>query len=318
MFESSDFNDPALAAEPFHRAPDQQHIEDHRQQRRGRIAAAFGKGDDAGARLQAVLFGIGLAGQQQAADLDAGTGAAGNGAPARDYLAKRGISEATRKAFGFGLAPDSRTQLKEALKKFPTAMLVESGMLISVDDKDPYDRFRGRLMIPIKDARGRVIAFGGRILDAGEPKYLNSPETPLFSKGNTLYGLFEARQAIRDKGYVIVCEGYMDVVALAQLGFANGVATLGTACTANHVRALMRQTDRIIFSFDGDAAGQRAAKRALEACLPMMADDKEIKFLFLPTEHDPDSFVRERGAPAFEEAIRKISEDILLETVSGW
>jgi DNA primase len=182
--------------------------------------------------------------------------------------------------------------------------LVEAGLIIQSEAKR-YDRFRDRIMFPIRNPKGQVIAFGGRILDAGEPKYLNSPETPLFSKGNTLYGLFEARQAIRDKGCVIVCEGYMDVVALAQLGFANGVATLGTACTANHVRALMRQTDRIIFSFDGDAAGQRAAKRALEACLPMMADDKEIKFLFLPTEHDPDSFVRERGAPAFEEAIRQ-------------
>jgi DNA primase len=141
-------------------------------------------------------------------------------------------------------------------------------------------------------------------LDQGEPKYLNSPETPLFSKGNTLYGLFEARQAIRAQEYVLVCEGYMDVVALAQLGFPNAVATLGTACTANHVRMLLRQTDRIVFSFDGDAAGQRAAQRALEACLPLMSDDKEIRFLFLPTEHDPDSYVRTYGAPAFEKAIK--------------
>jgi DNA primase len=134
---------------------------------------------------------------------------------------------------------------------------------------------------------------------------LNSPETPLFSKGNTLYGLFEARQAIRAQEYVLVCEGYMDVVALAQLGFPNAVATLGTACTANHVRMLLRQTDRIVFAFDGDAAGQRAAQRALEACLPLMSDDKEIRFLFLPTEHDPDSYVRTYGAPAFEKAIKE-------------
>jgi DNA primase len=225
-----------------------------------------------------------------------------------DYLKGRGLSGEIAKRFNLGYAPESWQGLEAVFGSYSqdsiANVLVEAGLIIQSDAKR-YDRFRDRIMFPIRNPKGQVIAFGGRILDAGEPKYLNSPETPLFSKGNTLYGLFEARQAIRDKGYVIVCEGYMDVVALAQLGFANGVATLGTACTANHVRALMRQTDRIIFSFDGDAAGQRAAKRALEACLPMMADDKEIKFLFLPTEHDPDSFVRERGAPAFEEAIRQ-------------
>jgi DNA primase len=225
-----------------------------------------------------------------------------------NYLKGRGLSGEIAKRFNLGYAPESWQGLEAVFGSYTqdsiANVLVEAGLIIQSEAKR-YDRFRDRIMFPIRNPKGQVIAFGGRILDAGEPKYLNSPETPLFSKGNTLYGLFEARQAIRDKGYVIVCEGYMDVVALAQLGFANGVATLGTACTANHVRALMRQTDRIIFSFDGDAAGQRAAKRALEACLPMMADDKEIKFLFLPTEHDPDSFVRERGAPAFEEAIRQ-------------
>ena len=225
-----------------------------------------------------------------------------------DYLKGRGLSGEIAKRFNLGYAPESWQGLEAVFGAYSqdsiANVLVEAGLIIQSEAKR-YDRFRDRIMFPIRNPKGQVIAFGGRILDAGEPKYLNSPETPLFSKGNTLYGLFEARQAIRDKGCVIVCEGYMDVVALAQLGFANGVATLGTACTANHVRALMRQTDRIIFSFDGDAAGQRAAKRALEACLSMMADDKEIKFLFLPTEHDPDSFVRERGAPAFEEAIRQ-------------
>ena len=225
-----------------------------------------------------------------------------------DYLKGRGLSGEIAKRFNLGYAPDSWQGLEAVFGAYTedaiANVLVEAGLIIQSDAKR-YDRFRDRIIFPIRNPKGQVIAFGGRILDAGEPKYLNSPETPLFSKGNTLYGLFEARQAIRDKGYVIVCEGYMDVVALAQLGFANGVATLGTACTANHVRSLMRQADRIIFSFDGDAAGQRAAKRALEACLPMMADDKEIKFLFLPAEHDPDSFVRERGAPAFEEAIRQ-------------
>ena len=225
-----------------------------------------------------------------------------------DYLKGRGLSGEIAKRFNLGYAPDSWQGLEAVFGAYTedaiANVLVEAGLIIQSDAKR-YDRFRDRIIFPIRNPKGQVIAFGGRILDAGEPKYLNSPETPLFSKGNTLYGLFEARQAIRDKGYVIVCEGYMDVVALAQLCFANGVATLGTACTANHVRSLMRQADRIIFSFDGDAAGQRAAKRALEACLPMMADDKEIKFLFLPAEHDPDSFVRERGAPAFEEAIRQ-------------
>ncbi len=229
------------------------------------------------------------------------------GAPrAIDYLKRRGLSGEIAKRFGLGYAPESWQGLEAVFGTYTedaiANVLVEAGLIIQSDAKR-YDRFRDRIMFPIRNPKGQVIAFGGRILDAGEPKYLNSPETPLFSKGNTLYGLFEARQAIRDKGYVIVCEGYMDVVALAQLGFANGVATLGTACTSNHVRSLMRQSDRIVFSFDGDAAGQRAAKRALEACLPMMADDKEVKFLFLPEEHDPDSFVRERGADAFEQAI---------------
>ncbi len=231
------------------------------------------------------------------------------GAPrAIDYLKRRGLSGEIAKRFGLGYAPESWQGLEAVFGTYTedaiANVLVEAGLIIQSDAKR-YDRFRDRIMFPIRNPKGQVIAFGGRILDAGEPKYLNSPETPLFSKGNTLYGLFEARQAIRDKGYVIVCEGYMDVVALAQLGFANGVATLGTACTSNHVRSLMRQSDRIVFSFDGDAAGQRAAKRALEACLPMMADDKEVKFLFLPEEHDPDSFVRERGADAFEQAINQ-------------
>ncbi|MBU3600379.1 DNA primase [Polynucleobacter sp. 30F-ANTBAC] len=229
------------------------------------------------------------------------------GAPkAIDYLKRRGLSGEIAKRFGMGYAPDAWQGLEAVFGTYGedalANVLVEAGLVIQSESKR-YDRFRDRIMFPIRNPKGQVIAFGGRILDAGEPKYLNSPETPLFSKGNTLYGLFEARQAIRDKGYVIVCEGYMDVVALAQLGFANGVATLGTACTSNHVRSLMRQSDRIVFSFDGDSAGQRAAKRALEACLPMMADDKEVKFLFLPEEHDPDSFVREKGAEAFEQAI---------------
>ena len=166
-----------------------------------------------------------------------------------------------------------------------------------------YDRFRDRIMFPIRSVQGDVIGFGGRVLDRGEPKYLNSPETPVFSKGRELYGLFEARIALRQRGYALVVEGYMDVVALAQAGFGNAVATLGTACTAEHMQKLFRFTESVVFSFDGDAAGRRAAGRALEASLPHASDTRTIRFLFLPSEHDPDSYVREFGAPAFEQCV---------------
>ena len=236
-----------------------------------------------------------------------------------EYLKGRGLTGEIAKRYALGYAPDGWQGLEAVFGPYSNEevakTLVEGGLVIqgeqvegSSENKSAvkrYDRFRDRVMFPIRNPKGQTIGFGGRILDQGEPKYLNSPETPLFSKGNTLYGLFEARQAIRAKEYVLVCEGYMDVVALAQLGFPNAVATLGTACTANHVRMLLRQTDKVIFSFDGDAAGQRAAQRALEACLPLMSDDKEIRFLFLPTEHDPDSYVRAYGAVAFEKAIQE-------------
>lgn len=236
-----------------------------------------------------------------------------------EYLKGRGLTGEIAKRYALGYAPDGWQGLEAVFGSYSndavTKTLLEGGLLIQSelggDHSNPgqaarrYDRFRDRIMFPIRNPKGQTIGFGGRILDQGEPKYLNSPETPLFSKGNTLYGLFEARQAIRTQEYVLVCEGYMDVVALAQLGFPNAVATLGTACTANHVRMLLRQTDRIVFSFDGDSAGQRAAQRALEACLPLMSDDKEIRFLFLPAEHDPDSYVRAYGAPAFEKVIKE-------------
>lgn len=232
-----------------------------------------------------------------------------------DYLKGRGLTGEIAKRYGLGYAPDGWQGLEavfDSYSKDETAkLLIEVGLIIQGEGTDSlgkakrYDRFRDRIMFPIRNPKGQVIAFGGRILDQGEPKYLNSPETPLFSKGNTLYGLFEGRLAIRDRGFVLVCEGYMDVVALAQLGFANAVATLGTACTPFHVRTLLRQTDRIVFSFDGDAAGQRAAQRALEATLPILSDDKEIRFLFLPSEHDPDSYIRQYGAAAFEQAIQQ-------------
>ena len=235
-----------------------------------------------------------------------------------EYLKGRGLTGEIAKRYALGYAPDGWQGLEAVFGPYSNEevakTLVEGGLVIqgeqaeAADNKSAvkrYDRFRDRVMFPIRNPKGQTIGFGGRILDQGEPKYLNSPETPLFSKGNTLYGLFEARQAIRAKEYVLVCEGYMDVVALAQLGFPNAVATLGTACTANHVRMLLRQTDKVIFSFDGDAAGQRAAQRALEACLPLMSDDKEIRFLFLPTEHDPDSYVRAYGAVAFEKVVQE-------------
>ena len=232
-----------------------------------------------------------------------------------EYLKSRGLTGEIAKRYGLGYAPDGWQGLEAVFGSYTNddvaKTLLEGGLLIQSEQSDSnqiarrYDRFRDRITFPIRNPKGQVIGFGGRILDQGEPKYLNSPETPLFSKGSTLYGLFEARQAIRAQEYVLVCEGYMDVVALAQLGFPNAVATLGTACTANHVRMLLRQIDRIVFSFDGDAAGQRAAQRALEACLPLMSDDKEIRFLFLPPEHDPDSYVRAYGPPAFEKVIKE-------------
>jgi len=255
-----------------------------------------------------------------------------------EYLKGRGLTGEIAKRYALGYAPDGWQGLEAVFGSYANdevaKTLLEGGLLIQGEQAEGgqpvkrYDRFRDRVMFPIRNPKGQTIGFGGRILDQGEPKYLNSPETPLFSKGNTLYGLFEARQAIRSQEYVLVCEGYMDVVALAQLGFPNAVATLGTACTANHVRMLLRQTDKVVFSFDGDSAGQRAAQRALEACLPLMSDDKEIRFLFLPTEHDPDSYVRAYGAPAFEKVIKEamsissfffkiVSEDHELTTPEG-
>jgi DNA primase len=226
------------------------------------------------------------------------------------YLKGRGLTGEIAARFGLGYAPNGWDGLKAVFPDYEAVALVEAGLIIQQVDEDGrktkrYDRFRERVMFPIRNTKGQVIAFGGRIMEHGEPKYLNSPETPLFSKGSELYGLFEARQAIRDAGYVLVTEGYMDVVALAQMGFPQAVATLGTACTTTHVQKLLRQTDNVIFSFDGDKAGRRAARRALEACLPHVSDDKTIKFLFLPAEHDPDSYIREYGTPAFEQQVQE-------------
>ena len=225
------------------------------------------------------------------------------------YLQGRGLSGEIAAKFGLGYAPEGWDNLRQEFPDYEDNALTESGLVIDREAEDGgkhkrYDRFRDRVMFPIKNTKGQVIGFGGRVMGAGEPKYLNSPETPLFQKGYELYGLFEARQAIREAGYALVTEGYMDVVALAQMGFPQAVATLGTACTPTHVQKLLRQTDQVIFSFDGDSAGRRAARRALDACMPLVNDTKTIKFLFLPTEHDPDSYVREFGADAFQQAIQ--------------
>ncbi|MEZ5606885.1 MAG: DNA primase [Burkholderiaceae bacterium] len=223
-----------------------------------------------------------------------------------DYLKQRGVSGAVARDFGLGYAPEGWRTLASVFPDYADPQLQDSGLVIvGEDDADKrYDRFRDRIMFPIRDVKGQVIGFGGRVLGDEKPKYLNSPETPVFHKGRELYGLFEARGALREHGYALVTEGYMDVVALAQLGFANAVATLGTACTPEHVHKLFRFTDQVVFSFDGDAAGRRAAHKALEAALPLASDTRSIKFLFLPPEHDPDSFIRAEGAAAFEQAVQ--------------
>jgi len=231
-----------------------------------------------------------------------------------DYLKRRGLTGAIAARFGLGFAPPGWRTLAGVFPNYDDPLLEEAGLVRLKDGDDGsaaaqhsdggrYDWFRDRVMFPIRGVDGKVIGFGGRVLDDSKPKYMNSPETPLFSKGRELYGLFEARQALRDKGYALVVEGYMDVVALAQSGFANAVATLGTACTADHVQKLFRFSDSVVFSFDGDAAGRRAAGRALEASLPHATDLRSVKFLFLPPEHDPDSFVREFGPEAFEQRV---------------
>jgi DNA primase len=217
-----------------------------------------------------------------------------------EYFKGRGVSGAVAKQFGLGYAPDGWHSLASIFPSYDDPLLAESGLVIVNEDEDKrYDRFRDRVMFPIRNVKGECIGFGGRVLGEGTPKYLNSPETPVFSKGRELYGLFEARNALREHGFVLVTEGYMDVVALAQLGFPNAVATLGTACTSEHVQKLFRFTDSVVFSFDGDEAGRRAARKALDAALPYATDVRSIKFLFLPAEHDPDSYIREFGRDGF-------------------
>ena len=221
-----------------------------------------------------------------------------------EYLKGRGLTGEIAARYRIGYAPDDWQALKVPFPSYEEKSLVEVGLVIENEAKR-YDRFRDRVVFPILNARGAVIGFGGRILDRGEPKYLNSPETPLFEKGRELYGLPQARDAIRAAGRVLVVEGYMDVVALAQFGVGYSVATLGTATTPVHVSKLLRLADELVFCFDGDAAGRKAAWRALEVSLPLAPDHKPIRFLFLPDGEDPDSYVRKHGKEAFEARVRE-------------
>lgn len=247
---------------------------------------------------------------------------------AQNYLHKRGLSQEVINRFSLGYAPLSWDDLRNVFTSYDDPMLVECGLVIAHEEMvdgieqitKRYDRFRDRVMFPIRNVKGDVIGFGGRILDQGEPKYLNSPETPVFHKGQELYGLFEARSDIRKAGHVLVTEGYMDVVALAQHGVPQAVATLGTACTPEHVQTLFKVSENIVFSFDGDAAGRKAARRALEASLPHVRDTRSVKFLFLPQEHDPDSYIREHGHDTFMRSVAQatpLSQFLLTAVCEG-
>jgi len=216
-----------------------------------------------------------------------------------EYLKSRGLTGETARRFALGYAPDDWQALKGAFGAYGDARLVEAGLVIEGEGKR-YDRFRRRIMFPIRDRRGAVIGFGARVLDGSQPKYLNSPETPLFRKGQELYGLFEGIEAIRRKGRVLVCEGYLDVIQLSQAGFEESVAALGTAITSQHVATLLRLSDTVVFAFDGDAAGRNAARRALHATLAVIPDTKRVSFALLPEGEDPDSLIRAFGAAAIE------------------
>ena len=235
-----------------------------------------------------------------------------------NYLKNRGLSGQIAKDFGVGYAPPGWDNLIKTLatSNEKQDLLLEGGMLINNEDKGRlYDRFRERIMFPIRDSRGRVIGFGGRVLNDEKPKYLNSPETPIFFKGKELYGLYEARQAYRQLPRVLVVEGYMDVVALAQYGIRYGVATLGTACSEEHLRIAFKHTNEVVFCFDGDDAGRKAARRAMENSITSMEDGRQIKFLYLPEGEDPDTLVRQIGDEKFTKLIEGASplENFLFE-----
>lgn len=228
------------------------------------------------------------------------------GGDARDYLERRGLSADIVREFGIGFAPDKWEALKRHLAErgISDAVQIEYGLLVHREDSGrSYDRFRNRVMFPIRDWKGRTIAFGGRVLGDAKPKYLNSPETPVFHKGRELYGLYEARQANARLERMLVVEGYMDVVALAQFGIRNACATLGTSLSEDHLQRLFRLVGEVVFCFDGDRAGRQAARRALETVLPSMIDGRQVRFLFLPEGDDPDSLVRREGAEAFENRV---------------
>ena len=238
-----------------------------------------------------------------------------------DYLKSRGVDGETAARFGIGFAPSRWDGLIEHFGSTEKSLkqLADCGLIIEREQGGWYDRFRGRVMFPIRDARGRVIAFGGRIIGDGEPKYLNSPETRLFHKGRELYGLFEARQALRDISRLMVVEGYMDVVGLSQAGIHWAVATLGTATTGDHLHRLFRLTDTVVFCFDGDRAGRQAAWRALENALPSLVEGRQVQFLFLPEGEDPDSLVRAEGPEKFRSRVDEAVplSDYLLENLES-
>lgn len=240
---------------------------------------------------------------------------------AADYLQARGIDGATAKRYGIGYAPAGWSNLLDRFGKSREAIdrLLALGLIVRKDSGGHYDRFRNRIMFPIRDARGRCIGFGGRVLDDEEPKYLNSPETVLFHKGRELYGLFEARKALRQIDRLVVVEGYMDVVGLARHGIDYAVATLGTATTDEHFKRLFRISDEVYFCFDGDRAGRAAAWRALETALPMIREGRQVRFVFLPEGDDPDTYVQEKGAHGFEQAIEEglALSDYLVEELAG-
>ncbi|MGF1698220.1 DNA primase [Vibrio lamellibrachiae] len=224
-----------------------------------------------------------------------------------DYLKERGLSGEIVQKFGIGYVADEWDLVRKNFGQQPKAqeMLVTGGMLIENDKGNRYDRFRGRVMFPIHDRRGRVIGFGGRVIGDGTPKYLNSPETPIFHKGKELYGLYEVLQAYREPPQILVVEGYMDVVALAQYGVDYSVASLGTSTTGDHLQVLFRQTNTVVCCYDGDRAGREAAWRALENALSYLKSGNILKFLFLPDGEDPDSFIRKHGQEAFEIEVKQ-------------
>ena len=247
-----------------------------------------------------------------------------------EYLKNRGIDGPTAKRFGIGFAPDGWSNVLDKFGKSEEAIekLLATGLIIRKDNGKHYDRFRDRVMFPIRDARGRTIGFGGRTMGDGEPKYLNSPETVLFHKGRELYGLYEARQALRHIERLVVVEGYMDTVAMARHGIDFAVATLGTATTDEHLNRLFRLTDNAYFAFDGDRAGKKAAWRALENALPHIREGRQVRFVFLPDGYDPDSFVNENGADAFvklmdagmplsEFLIHELSTQVDMDSIDG-